>query len=126
VKKLVTFKLELVPFFINLFKLLFSSCQSIYWVVRLKVFYSHQLMDIIVLCSLYKVMKFIVDVLQQSIIVLFHIQASLNHQVFCQQNSIPLFFLCYYISFLRKSFWWCAIWPWFFVISLQMFGKYCV
>jgi hypothetical protein len=56
-------------------------------------------MNIIVLCSLYKVMNFIIDVLQQSIIVLFHIQTSLNHQVSCQQNSITLFFLCYYISF---------------------------
>jgi hypothetical protein len=33
-------------------------------------------MNIVVLCFLYKVMKFIVDVLQQSIIVLFHVQAS--------------------------------------------------
>lgn len=49
-------------------------------------------------------MKFIVDVLQQSIIVLFHIQAPLNHQVSCQQNSIPLFFLCYYTSFLKKTY----------------------
>ncbi len=61
-------------------------------------------MNIIVLCFLYKVMKFILDVLQQSIIVLFHIQASLNHQVSCQQNSMPLLFLCYHISFLKKSF----------------------